>query len=63
MPSKVRVSLGGTVNLGDYNNTRFDFSVETEIPSIKAEDITAEARRLRAIVAAEYANHRKSVKK
>lgn len=30
MPARVKVSIGYTVNMGDYENIRFDFGIEDD---------------------------------
>ena len=32
MPARIKISIGSTVNLGDFNNVKFDFGIEDDVP-------------------------------
>lgn len=32
MATRVKVDIGATVNLGDFNNIKFDFGIEDDVP-------------------------------
>lgn len=35
MPTRIKVEIGATVNLGDFNNIKFDFGIEDDVPEGK----------------------------
>lgn len=32
MPTRIKCDIGATVNLGDFNNIKFDFGIEDDVP-------------------------------
>lgn len=48
--TKVSVSVGRTVNMGNFESVRCDFGLETEIDSKKEDAIKAEFKRIKDLV-------------
>jgi hypothetical protein len=62
LQARVHVSLGGTVNMGDYNSQRYDFGVSADVAAIDEATVQAEFVRLLKLCAAEVNRHNKRLR-
>ncbi len=59
LQARVHVSLGGTMNMGDYNSQRYDFGVSADVPAVDEATIKAEFLRLLKLCADQVNRHNK----